>query len=155
MAAAGRRFFRLARGVEVAVLTVTKEQALDVQYELAKNTPVDVATARSNWRIAISRPHVGKIKAYRPFRSRHKPPYPSGGTMAERANLQAVKAQGIARLRTYTKGSIYISNNLPYIGPLDRGHSPQSSGFVSRSIMTATSRTKAKIKPIFDRELSK
>lgn len=156
MAAAGKRFFRLARGVEVAALTVTKEQALDVQYMLAKETPVDVATARSNWRISVGRPLVGRIKAYLPYPSRHRKPYGAGGTKSESANLSAVTSQGRARLATYEKGSIYISNNVPYIGPLDRGHSPQaSSGFVARAVLQATLRTKPKIKVIFDKEFSK
>lgn len=156
MAAAGRRFFRLARGVEVAATTVTKEQALDVQYELARNTPVDTATARSNWRISIGKPLTGRIGAYKPYPSRHRPPYGPGGSKSERANLSAVTAQGKARLKSYVKGSIYVSNAIPYIGPLDRGHSSQTSaGFVARSILIATGRTKPKIKMIFDREMSK
>lgn len=156
MEAAARRFFRLQKGVEVAVVTVQKEQALDAQYELARNTPVDQAIARSNWRISISRPLTGIIGAYRPFRSRHRPPYGSGGSKSERSNLNAVVAQGKARLATYKKGTIYISNNLPYINRLDRGWSSQSGvGFVSRSLLIATNRTKPKIKAIFDKEFSK
>lgn len=156
MAAAARRFFRLAKGVEVASFTVTKEQALDAQYLLAKDTPVDVATARSNWRISVGRPTSGKIPAYRPYVSRHRAPYRGGGSKSERTNLAGVVSQGKSRLAKYTKGSIYISNNLPYIGPLDRGHSSQSSpGWVSRAVLGAVLRTTPKIKPIFDKEFSK
>lgn len=156
MAAASRRFFRLAKGVEVATLTVTKEQALDVQYELARATPVDVATARSNWRISVGRPLTSRIAAYSPYPSRHRKPYGSGGSKAERANLMGVVNQGRARLATYTKGSIYVSNALPYIGRLNRGHSPQASaGFVPRAILLATNRTRPKIRMIFDKEMSK
>lgn len=156
MAAASRRFYRLAKGVEVAAFTVTKEQALDAQYLLAKDTPVDVARARSNWRISIGRPLTGIIGAYRPFASRHRPPYTGGGSKSERSNLSSVVAQGKAKLARYTKGSIYISNNLPYIGPLDRGHSRQTSaGFVARAVSAAVFRTAPKIKAIFDKEFSK
>lgn len=156
MAAAARRFFRLAKGVEIAALTVTKEQALDAQFELAKATPVDVATARSNWRISVGRPLSGRIKAYHPYPSRHIKPYGGGGSRSETANLSAVVEQGRARLATYKKGSIYISNTMPYIGPLNRGHSKQSRpGFVARAVMAATIRTKPKIKLIFTKELSR
>lgn len=156
MNAAARRFYRLARGVEVAALTVTREQALDVQYELARATPVDVGTARSNWRISVGRPLTGRISAYFPYPSRHRKPYGAGGKKSERANLNAVVAQGRARLAHYTKGTIYVSNAVPYIGPLDRGHSPQASGgFVARAVLLATLRTKPKIKLTFDKELSK
>lgn len=156
MAAASRRFYLLAKGVEVATQNVTKEQALDTQYQLAKETPVDVATARSNWRISIGRPLTGIIPAYRPFASRHRPPYAGGGSKGERANLNSVVAQGKAKLQRYTKGTIYISNNLPYIGPLDRGHSRQTSGgFVARAVMAAITKTSPKIKAIFDKEFSK
>lgn len=156
MAAASRRFFRLARGVEVATTTVTKEQALDVQYALAKETPVDVATARSNWRISVGRPLTGRINAYRPYPSRHRRPYGPGGSKSERANLSAVIEQGKARLATYKGGTIYVSNALPYIGRLNRGWSKQSSpGWIARAVLTATLRTRPKIKMIFDKEFSK
>lgn len=156
MAAAAKRFYRLAKGVEVATFTVTKEQALDAQYLLAKDTPVDVATARSNWRISISRPLTGRIKAYKPYSSRHRKPYGSGGSKSEGANLSAVMNQGKTRLAAYKGGSIYISNNIPYIGPLDRGHSSQTSaGFVARAVAQSILRTSPKIKSIFDKEFSK
>lgn len=146
----------MAKGVEVATLTVTKEQALDCQYQLAKETPVDVGTARSNWRISVGRPLSGRIAAYQPFVSRHKKPYGSGGTKGESGNLDGVISQGITRLSSYKTGSIYISNTVPYIGPLDRGHSPQSSaGFVARAVFTATLVTKTKINGIFNKEFSK
>lgn len=156
MAAAARRFFRLAKGVEVAVFTITKEQALDAQYFLAKNTPVDTATTRSNWRISIGRPLSGRIRAYSPYLSRHRPPYAGGGSKGESVNLNAVVAQGKARLATYKGGSIYITNNMPSIGPLDKGHSKQTSaGFVARAVFNALRKTTPKIKPIFAKEFSK
>lgn len=156
MAAAAARFFRLAKGVEVAATTVSKEQALDVQYLLAKETPVDVGTARSNWRISVGRPLTGRISAYVPYQSRHRKPYGAGGTKDESANLQGVIEQGRSRLATYKTGSIYVSNAIPYIGPLDRGHSRQTeAGFVARAILAATLKTQAKIGPIFDKEFSK
>jgi len=154
--AAAARFFRLARGVEVATLTVTKEQALDVQYQLAKETPVDVGTARSNWRISVGRPLVGKITAYSPYLSRHRKPYGSGGSKSEGANLAGVMSQGKSRLASYKTGSIYVTNALPYIGRLDDGYSPQSgSGFISRAVMAATIQTSSKIGTIFTKEFSK
>lgn len=145
----------MARGVEVATMRVTKEQALDLQYHLARNTPVDVGTARSNWRISIGRPHTGKIRAYSPYPSRHKKPFGRGGSITEGANLSGVVQQGKSRLAKYTRGPIYITNNLPYIGPLNRGHSPQSSNIVARAIFAATSSTGGKINKIYTQEFSK
>lgn len=147
----------MARGVEVATIRVTKEQALDTQYLLAKDTPVDVATARSNWRISTNRhPHVGRIKAYSPYLSRHKKPYGTGGNKSETVNLNAVRQQGETRLKAYKYGTIYITNNVPYIGPLNRGHSRQTaSGFVQRAVLAAVLKTKFKIKGIFEDEFSK
>lgn len=156
MEAAARRFFRLAKGVEAATFTIQKEQSLDALYFLAKNTPVDVATARSNWRVSVGRPLTGRIRAHFPYPSRHRPPYGGGGSKGESANVNAVVAAGKTRLSTFKGGSIYISNNVPYIGPLDRGHSKQTSaGFVSRAVMNAVRRTTPKIKPIFAKEFSK
>jgi hypothetical protein len=146
----------LAKGVEIAAIIVSKEQALDAQYFLAKDTPVDTGTARSNWRISIGRPMSGRIKAYSPFPSRYTPPYAGGGSKNETSNLNAVVAQGKARLSKYKSGTIYISNTLGYIGPLDRGHSNQTTaGFVARAVAAAASKTGAKIKGIFDQEMSK
>ncbi len=156
MEEASARFFRLARGVEVATLTVTKEQALDVQYQLAKETPVDVGTARSNWRISIGRPLIGRIGAYVPYGSRYRKPYGSGGNIGEGANLAGVMAQGRARLASYKTGSIYVTNALPYIGPLDDGHSKQAApGFIARAVYAATVQTKVKVEPIFNKEFEK
>jgi len=156
MEAAARRFFRLAKGVEVAAFTVTKEQALDVQYQLAKETPVDAAKARSNWRLSVGRPLVGIIGPYRPFRSRWRPPYGSGGSKGERSNLNAVRAQGVLRLATYKKGSIYVSNNVPYINRLNTGWSNQAApGWIPRAVMSAVLKTAPKIKKIFNKEFSK
>ncbi len=146
----------MAKGVETATFTIQKEQSLDALYFLAKNTPVDVATARSNWRVSVGRPLTGRIRAHFPYPSRHRPPYGGGGSKGESANVNAVVAAGKTRLSTFKGGSIYISNNVPYIGPLDRGHSKQTSaGFVSRAIMNAVRRTTPKIKPIFAKEFSK
>lgn len=156
MATAAKRFFRLAKGVEVATINVTKEQAADAVYFLAKDTPVDVATARSNWRVGISRPLVGRIQAYFPYRSRHSAPYGPGGRKSEKSNLNATVSAARLKLSKYVKGSIYISNNMPYIGPLDRGHSKQTSaGFVARAVLAAVAKTKPKIDKIFDKEFIK
>lgn len=156
MAAARRRFYRLAKGVEIATTTVTKQQALDVQYALARETPVDVGTARSNWRISVGRPLSGRISAYRPYPSRHRAPYTGGGSKGETANLGGVLSQGASRLATYKRGSIYVTNTLPYISPLDKGHSSQSSsGFVAKAIYSSIKKTEREIKRIFTKEFSK
>lgn len=156
MAAAAKRFFRLAKGVEVASIKVTKQQALDALYLLARDTPVDTAKSRSNWRIGLGRPLTSVVSAYRPYASRHRPPYAGGGSKGESSNLNAVVAVGALKLIRYQKGSIYISNNVPYIGPLDRGHSSQTSaGFVARAVLGSINMTEPKVKDIFDEEFSK
>ncbi len=156
MAAASGRFFRLAKGIEIAAVAVTKAQALDVQYELAKETPVDQATARSNWRISVGRPLTGRISAYSPYASRHRSPYGAGGSKSESTNLRAVQKQGESRLAQYKTGTIYVSNALPYIGVLNRGHSPQASaGFVSRAIAAGIAKTAVKAPALVQKELVK
>ena len=156
MKAASVRFYRLAKGFEVCSIRIPVTQALDAQLLLAKETPVDVGTARSNWLASIGRPRTGRIRAYSPYQSRHKKPYGAGGSKGEGANLSGVQSQGRNALANYKKGSIYISNNLPYIGPLDRGHSRQTSaGFVTRAVMQAQKKTAAAIPNIFKEELSK
>jgi len=79
-----------------------------------KATPVDTGYARSNWIAGTGRPLTA----------------PVGSKKKVNTNKQREK---LAQLRNYRirDGSIYIVNNCPYIGMLNRGSSTRvQAGFV-------------------------
>ncbi len=103
-----------------------KKLTLDITSSLIERTPVDTGWARANWV-----PSVGL-----PFSE-------TAGTReeAEAGNINVGRQQsGQAQLLGYTltKGSIFISNNVPYIVDLEGGSSQKApSGMVLQSIDSA------------------
>ena len=87
---------------------VTKKKrliGLKVLRGVVLKTPVDTGRARANWQLSINIPKTDVKKT---------------------TNNTAV-ADGNNTLRTIKLGEdIYITNNLPYIGRLERGHSKQA-----------------------------
>jgi len=91
------------------VLTYQKKLAFDVLEGIVVMTPVDTGRAKGNWFVTLVAPAVEYDWAKRD---------PGGGvTISEGSTrIQALSAYG----------AIYITNNLPYIVPLEKGHSRQS-----------------------------
>lgn len=92
--------------------------AVDAAVVLA--TPVDTGRARGNWQVELDRPAVGTTSNLSP------------------SGREAID-QGKATISKYVGGkaqaSIHITNNLPYIGKLNEGHSAQApAGFVEKAI---------------------
>ena len=86
-------------------------------------TPVDTGWARSNWIPSLGTPVTS----------------PHGSKLSVSGSAQQA---GTAKLLTYTraKGTIFISNSVPYIGRLNAGSSTKSpSGFVQKAIIRAIS----------------
>tara|TARA_R100001443_G_scaffold95266_2_gene101710 strand:- start:802 stop:1194 length:393 start_codon:yes stop_codon:yes gene_type:complete len=87
---------------------VTKKKrliGLKVLRGVVLKTPVDTGRARANWQLSINIPKTDVKKT---------------------TNNTAV-ADGNRTLKTIKLGEdIYITNNLPYIGRLERGHSKQA-----------------------------
>lgn len=109
--------------------------ALNVNANLRENpplgTPVDTGWARANWL-----PSVGSPK----FVSSDLPK-PLPGDVAARAMLAAQGENEVLSWRP-SDGSIFSTNNVPYIEPLNAGHSPQSPrGFVQYAIEKAVKQT--------------
>lgn len=95
--------------------------ALVLDQVLVLSTPVDTGRARSNWLVGINRPSRRTVQA--------------GDKSGQSAIGSATGAIGEAK----PGDDIWISNNLPYIDKLNRGHSPQArSGFVERAIKVAS-----------------
>lgn len=87
---------------------VTKKKrliGLKVLRGVVLKTPVDTGRARANWQLSINIPKTDIKKT---------------------TNNTAI-ADGNRKLKTIKLGEdIYITNNLPYIGRLERGHSKQA-----------------------------
>lgn len=95
---------------------------------LREDTPRDTSWARSNW--------IGS-------KGREAPPLaePSGRPSAgDVAQARAASAAGEAAISSYKlrDGQLFITNNVPYIVPLNNGSSKQAgAGFVQRAIERA------------------
>jgi hypothetical protein len=89
---------------------VTLQQiVLEVDWRLRRRTPVDTGRARGNWRLGIGAPD--RTVNWEEFD-------PSGavGMAAARQKVQALVLGAI----------VWLTNGLPYIGPLERGHSKKA-----------------------------
>lgn len=97
---------------------------LEVTANLREDTPRDTGWARANWVPAIGSPAPG------PDERTGRP------TPGEVSAALSRASQGEASLNSYDleQGSIFVSNGVPYIVPLNEGSSAQAgSGFVQAS----------------------
>lgn len=109
--------------------------ALNVDANLRENppvgTPVDTGWARANWVPSLGEPANidGALRDPKP------------GDVASRQQMQQ---QGLNEVLAWTvnDGPIFDTNNVPYIEPLNNGHSPQSPpGFVQAALEKAVRET--------------
>ncbi len=108
---------RLAeREIPAAVAEASRGLARDVLEGVVLRTPVRTGRARANWQVGLARPPEGVLEA----------------TDRDGRTTVARGAAVIARARPF--GTIWIANNLPYIGVLEHGSSKQAP----RGIVAAT-----------------
>lgn len=120
------------RGDNVATNSdrLVRKVALKVDQAVVVGTPVDTGRARSNWIASLGTPARSQIEPYAPGET--------GSTGAK--NAKAALDQAKAVVANYRHGqSVYISNNLPYIGELNDGSSSQApANFVEEAVHLAT-----------------
>jgi hypothetical protein len=112
---------RTVQAVARSAERVIKRLGFEIQGELIRKTPVDTGWARANWVVSIGTPHTGVVGS-------------------REAVSQAGQIAGQGRLLVYrlNQGQIWISNNVPYIGKLNEGHSKQApAGYIEQAIDTA------------------
>ncbi len=116
---------------------LVQKAALAADQAVVLATPVDTGRARLNWLVGIGTPRrdvIGDV--------------PRGpGSTAATAQLRGSQGAGAASeslsaaqaaLIGYRDGDIWLSNNLPYIVPLNDGHSRQApAGFIQLAIIAA------------------
>ncbi len=113
----------LASRVEQVVKAITLNIVANLRRAPSEGgTPVDTGWARANWI-----PTVGQTRVF-----------PSGSRKDVTNAAQDAGVADVAANYTLDRGTVYISNSVPYIGLLNLGHSPQASpGFVQRAILEA------------------
>jgi hypothetical protein len=115
----GTRMRVIARGVRDETQKIVRKAALVCDQVAVMATPVDTGRARANWIASIIAPADGI-----------KDPDKSGGAALE---------QGAAVIGSYNIdfGSIYLTNNVPYIVPLENGHSRQAPQGMAKQAVAA------------------
>lgn len=95
------------------------ELARTVHQELTMNNPVDTGWSRSNWLVSVGGESPRLI-----------------GTKASVDHEAGRRSLRVVNLWTPKKGSIYITNNVPYVPILNATH-PSAAGFVDAAIARA------------------
>jgi hypothetical protein len=118
------------RGEAVVANTdeVVRRVALLIDTAVVMATPVKTGRARANWRAGVGAAPAEEVPA---------PSSPGGG-------VQEALDQARSVVASYQGGSeIHITNNLPYIGRLNAGHSSQApAGFVELAVVRAAAALK-------------
>lgn len=86
-----------------------KKTATEVFSRIIQRTPVDTGRARANWTATIGNQTAAT--------SEHVDPTGSGAIAV---------ASAVVAGWDHERGSVWLSNNLPYIGRLEYGHSKQA-----------------------------
>ena len=130
-----RRIRQRGRQVETGANAVKRRVALIADRELVMETPVDTGRARSNWVVSLQAPVLAPREPYAPGSRLGK---------GERSNAEAAIAQGLVVISAArSEHSIFISNNVHYIGRLNEGWSAQApAGFVEAAVMRAVNSVK-------------
>lgn len=107
--------------------------AYEVVAVLVETTPVDTGWARANWVPRVGSPQLNPVGS-------------------RTAVSQSDQAQGLASLAAFTldRGSIFVTNNVPYIRRLNAGWSKQApAGFIQSSIFRALSAVETRNRTTF------
>ena len=140
-----QRMNTLGGTITKGVSKLVQDVAIGIGATVVDTTKVDTGLARSNWRATISAPASGTI-----------PPYAPGVRLGigEGANASAAKAQqkqAIKRFKASKHTSIFITNNVPYIGVLDHGDSNHVAGdMVKMGLQTGRAILQAKARRVLD-----
>lgn len=117
-----RRMEIRARNVPREVGKIVRRVALAADQAVVLGTPVDIGRARSNWIVSLGSEVTEPIEPYSPIAPGTDP-----GKISETGNAQAALAQGREQIaQRKSEQAIHITNNVPYIKPLNEGSSSQA-----------------------------
>ena len=121
---AQRDLFRFNRDLKafsdklgIDVTTTVKKIGFDLFRRIVQKTPVDTGRARASWTIALAKPDrtVAAPGLHAEYQT------DATGAAAQKANSV------LASMKAGTYQPVWISNNLPYIEALEKGHSKQAA----------------------------
>jgi hypothetical protein len=102
--------------IPTKISKLTQKIALKVFEGVTKKTPVDTGRARANWNIALGKePDLTKHDGEEELKTRNKD-----------GNATVVANGVLTEMDPLHPVSVVISNNVEYIGALERGHSDQA-----------------------------
>lgn len=117
----------IIKGLDEVSEKVIRKITLDIVANLIGSTPVDTGWARANWVPSIGLPVQKNLRNVQV-------------TPQRAAGARGSQQSAIGRITGYRlpMGSVFISNNVPYIMRLNDGSSKQEpAGFVQRAIRKA------------------
>lgn len=110
----------ISRNMERDAARLMVSLATEIHANLVETTPVDTGWARGNWVPSIGRPVEEPV-----------------GSRTDSGSAAYASQGGLFRVivgyKSPRQGSIWIQNNVPYIGNLNRSHKT-AAGFVPRAI---------------------
>lgn len=128
MASRNRQIRAVIRGLERFAERVITKIVLDLTANLIETNPVDTGWSRANWVPSIGTPFLADLSGIEPS---------VAGASAAGTKQQSALA-GIASGYRLGMGSVFVSNNVPYIVRLNDGSSSQApAGFVQQAIAKA------------------
>ncbi|MCC6425646.1 MAG: hypothetical protein IT435_02375 [Phycisphaerales bacterium] len=129
---------RTADRLPLAINVLVKGMARAITFYLIDGTPVDTGEARSNWLISLGVPLRGTIAPYTPY---PKFSQANGRGRNETANANAARQRAMSAIAARQPGqTLFIQNNVEYIGELNRGTSRQAPAlFVEASVLVGIS----------------
>ena len=118
----------IIRSLERVTERVITKISLDVTANLIETTPVDTGWARANWVPAIGQPFTASLEDVKP----------QPGDISLATSRQNQGTASVATGYRLSQGSVFVSNNVPYIVRLNEGSSSQApAAFVQRAISKA------------------
>lgn len=108
------------KAVDPLVNKLMRGLGFEALNRLMLKTPVDTGRARANWNTSVGRPDTSTNDA---------------ATSSDVASKQAEGATVIARTDFAGGDDLYVTNGLPYIDDLEKGHSKQApAGMVAVTV---------------------
>ena len=128
------RMRKRAISIEARAQMLQRRVALVVDQAVVLSTPVNTGRARANWQVTVGQPAGGVVDSF---------PRGQKGSTGSEAAQQAIN-QGRAVIESSVQGApIVITNNVPYIVPLNEGHSLQApAAFVELAIQQGVAAVK-------------
>lgn len=117
---------KFSKAIGATLGQVIRRVAIEMSDGFAENTPVDTGRAAGSWGIDFDQP--GTFEQPESF---------AGGRAAAQAAVKEQQAK-LADVDRDPYRQVWIYNNLPYIQPLNEGHSQQApAGFVELQVAQA------------------